>query len=69
MVNIAFVYAIAPDARIEERLYNQSMMKAEQLILKEPDSAAWPNNDRQDWIEDKAAELLHDFPADFWEDA
>ncbi len=64
-----FVYAIVPDARIEDILYRQAMRKAACLILEERDSRSWSKDDRQDWIEDKAAELLHDFPADFWEEA
>ncbi|WP_415922574.1 hypothetical protein [Tateyamaria sp. SN6-1] len=63
-----FVYAIVPDARIEDMLYRQALKKAKRLIHDDPDSASWPDHERQDWIEDKAAELLHDFPADFWED-
>ena len=64
-----FVYAIVPDARIEDMLYRQAMTKAKRLILEERDSGSWSNDDRQDWLEDKAAELLHDFPTDFWDDA
>ncbi len=64
-----FVYGIVPDARIEDMLYRQAMKKAKRLILEEKESGTWSNDDRQDWIEDKAAELLHDFPADFWEEA
>ena len=62
-----FVYAIVPDARIDDLLYRQALKKAKQLIEHETGSAAWPMDDRQDWIEDKAAELLHDFPPDFWD--
>lgn len=64
-----FVYAIVLDARIEDILYRQAIKKAKHLILEERDIGSWSNDDRQDWIEDKAAELLHDFPADFWEEA
>lgn len=64
-----FVYAIVPDARIDDLLYRHALKKAKQLLAQDVDSSAWPDDDRQDWIEDKAAELLHDFPADFWEDA
>ncbi|WP_424969577.1 helix-turn-helix domain-containing protein [Dinoroseobacter sp. S76] len=63
-----FVYAIVPDERIEDLLYRQALKKAKHFIQEEPDSAKWSNDDRQDWIEDKAAELLHDFPTDFWDD-
>ncbi|WP_415401767.1 helix-turn-helix domain-containing protein [Tateyamaria sp. SN3-11] len=63
-----FVYAIVPDARIDDVLYRQAIKKAKRIIHEEPDSATWSNDDRQDWIEDKAAELLHDFPTDFWDD-
>lgn len=63
-----FVYAIVPETRIEDLLYRQALKKAKHFIQEEPGSATWSNDDRQDWIEDKAAELLHDFPADFWDD-
>ena len=64
-----FVYAIVPDDRIETLIYQHAMKKAKRLILEEPDISSWSSDEKQDWIEDKAAELLHDFPADFWEDA
>ena len=64
-----FVYAIVPDDRSEDVLYRHAVKKAKHLILEERDHQAWSRDDRQDWIEDKAAELLHDFPADFWDDA
>ena len=64
-----FVYAIVPDDRIETLIYQHAMKKAKRLILEEPDISSWSSDNKQDWIEDKAAELLHDFPADFWEDA
>ncbi|MGV6840081.1 MAG: helix-turn-helix domain-containing protein [Planktomarina sp.] len=63
-----FVYAIVPDAGIQDMLYRQAIKKAKHFIQEETGSATWSNDDRQDWIEDKAAELLNDFPADFWDD-
>ncbi|WP_299962851.1 helix-turn-helix domain-containing protein [uncultured Roseobacter sp.] len=63
-----FVYAIVLDARIEDMLYQQALRKAKRLVLEERDLSSWSPDERQDWIEDKAAELLHNFPADFWED-
>jgi len=62
-----FVYAIVPDGRIEDIKYAQALSKARTLIQLEPDLASWSSDDRQDWIEDKAAELLHDMPLTFWE--
>lgn len=64
-----FVYAIVPDARVEDTLYRQALKKAKHLLLEERDHVFWSADDRQDWVEDKAAELLHDFPPDFWEEA
>ena len=64
-----FVYAIVPDARIEDLLYRQALKKAKRLVHDEPEFVSWSGDERQDWIEDKAAELLHDFPTDFWEDS
>ncbi len=63
-----FVYAIVPDARIEELLYAQAVRKAKSLLLLEEDQETWSSDERHDWVEDKAAELLHDFPPDFWAD-
>lgn len=62
-----FVYAIVPNARIEELKYKQAMSKARIQIDEIADAADWSSDDRQDWIEDRAAELLHDLPSDFWE--
>lgn len=62
-----FVYAIVPDGRIEDIKYRQAMEKAQTLIKDEPDLKSWSTDDRQDWVEDKAAELLHDMPPSFWE--
>ncbi|MFK7836850.1 MAG: hypothetical protein AB8B60_11560 [Sulfitobacter sp.] len=64
-----FVYAIVPDARVEDMLYRHALKKAKHLLADEAGQTSWTADDRQDWIEDKAAELLHDFPSDFWEDA
>ncbi|MEP5729937.1 MAG: helix-turn-helix domain-containing protein [Sulfitobacter sp.] len=63
-----FVYAIVPDARIDDLKYQQALSKAKALALEDAEYAAWSADDRQDWIEDKAAELLHDFPSDFWDE-
>lgn len=63
-----FVYAIVPDGRVEDIKYRQAKKKAGELSQHEPDFSGWSIDDRQDWLEDKAAELLHDFPPSFWED-
>lgn len=63
-----FVYAIVPNGRIEDIKYRQAMKKAGELSLQEPGFTTLSKDDRQDWLEDKAAELLHDFPPSFWED-
>lgn len=63
-----FVYAIVPETRIDDMRYRQAISKAKRLALDESESGSWSNDERQDWIEDKAAELLHDFPSDFWGD-
>jgi len=62
-----FVYAIVPDGRIEDIKYRQAIEKAKVLLLREPDHANWSTDETQDWIEDKAAELLHDMPPYFWD--
>lgn len=63
-----FVYAIVPDGRIEDLKYKQARQKAAHLLTREPDAEGWSKEDREDWVDDKAAELLHDMPAHFWED-
>lgn len=63
-----FVYAIVPESRIEDMKYQQAHRKAVQLAAGEPDFATWSKDDQQDWVDDKAAELLHDMPSHFWED-
>ena len=62
-----FVYAIVPDAPIEQLKYQQALRKAKALLLEEPGHGAWPVDEQQDWVDDRAAQLLHDMPQDFWE--
>lgn len=61
-----FVYAIVPDAPIEQLKYLQAMRRARDMAAQEPDFATWPCDDQQDWIDDAAAQQLHDMPTDFW---
>ena len=63
-----FVYAIIPNKRIDEMKYRQAKLKAT-LQLKDIEAAArWSSDEKQDWIDDKAAELMHDMPSHFWDD-
>ncbi|WP_299627896.1 helix-turn-helix domain-containing protein [uncultured Tateyamaria sp.] len=66
-MNGRFVYAIVPDGRVEDIKYRHALKKAQNLAKSDPEIASLPADERQDWIEDKAAELLHDFPPSFWE--
>lgn len=61
-----FVYAIIPDGRIEDMKYRQARRKATQLLSQEPEHDTWLSEEREDWIDDKTAELLHDMPGHFW---
>lgn len=63
-----FVYAIVPDGRIEDMKYRQAKAKALTLLFQEPGFASWSNDEQEDWVDDKAAELLHDMPSHFWDD-
>ncbi len=63
-----FVYAIIPDAPIEQLKYHQAVKRARRLARDEPGFATWPKDEQQDWIDDTAAQQLHDFPPDFWDD-
>ncbi len=61
-----FVYAIVPKEPVEQMKYAQARMTAEHLATLEAGFATWPEDEQEDWIDDKAAELLHDMPSDFW---
>ena len=63
-----FVYAIIPDNRIDEMKYRQAKLKAIQQLKEIEAALNWSADERQDWIDDKAAELIHDMPSHFWED-
>ena len=63
-----FVYAIIPHDRIDEMKYRQAKSKAIQLLSVDEAASNWPVDEKQDWIDDKAAELMHDMPSHFWED-
>ena len=62
-----FVYAIVPDEPIEILKHKQAIRNATKLAASEPDFAAKSPDDQQDWIDDIAAEQLHDMRPDFWE--
>jgi len=62
-----FVYAIFPDDRIDAMKYKQAKSKALGMIRDIPGAVDWPVDEQQDWIDDKAAELLHDMPSHFWD--
>lgn len=64
-----FVYAIIPDAPIEQLKYAQAQRRALLLAREEPQFNSWPKDEQRDWIDDKSAQLLHDLPIDFWDDA
>lgn len=63
-----FVYAIVPNAPIEQLKYHQAVRQAHAMALDEPDFAAWSQDEQQDWIDDVTAQLLHDMPSVFWDD-
>ncbi|MGB0901367.1 helix-turn-helix domain-containing protein [Halocynthiibacter sp.] len=63
-----FVYAIVPDAPVEQLKYQQALGKARLLLREEPGFAEWSADERQDWVDDKAAQLLHDMPGHFWDE-
>jgi len=63
-----FVYAIVPDGRIEDLKYRNARQKAQLFLSEEPGASDWDTDEIQDWLEDKAAELLHDMPSDFWDE-
>lgn len=62
-----FVYAIVPDAPIDQLKYRQSVRRAHEMAKHEPGYKTWSKDDQQDWIDDAVAQQLHDMPPDFWE--
>lgn len=63
-----FVYAIVPDEPVEQLKYKQARRNAKRAAQEEPGFAALSKDDQQDWIDDMAAQQLHDMPSDFWAD-
>ena len=63
-----FVYAIIPNSRIDEMKYRQAKLKASQQLREIETALTWSVDERQDWVDDKAAELIHDMPSHFWEE-
>ncbi len=63
-----FIYAIVPDEPIEMLKHKQAIRNATILAALEPDFASKSQDDQQDWLDDVAAEQLHDMRPDFWED-
>lgn len=61
-----FVYAIVPDAPVEQLKYKQALRRAKHMAAAEPGFASLSADEKQDWIEDFAAQQLHDMPGDFW---
>ncbi len=64
----AFVYAIVPSAPIEQLKYQQALERAQQMALRNEDFVDWPEDQQQDWVDDAAAQKIHDMPADFWDE-
>jgi predicted DNA-binding mobile mystery protein A len=63
-----FVYAIVPDAPIEQLKYHQAIRRAHAIAALEPGYESWSVDERQDWVDDTTAQQLHDMPTDFWDD-
>ena len=62
-----FVYAIVPDEPIEQLKYRQAQRRARLMARDEVGFKGWSKDEQQDWIDDAAAQQLHDMPSDFWE--
>ena len=62
-----FVYAIDPNAPIEQLKYAQARRRARALAGEESDFKTWSEDEQQDWLDDKAAQQLHDMPTGFWD--
>ncbi|MCX7559716.1 helix-turn-helix domain-containing protein [Sulfitobacter sp. F26204] len=66
-MNGTFVYAIIPNAPIEQLKYRQALRRAHIMARDKPGFRSWSKDEQQDWIDDTAAQQLHDMPTDFWE--
>lgn len=62
-----FVYAIVPDAPIDQLKYQQALRRAKVLSLEEPEFTGWSQDEQQDWIDDMVAQQLQDMPPHFWD--
>jgi predicted DNA-binding mobile mystery protein A len=62
-----FVYAIVPNAPVEQLKHKQAVRRSRVLARDEVGFSAWPSDEQQDWLDDKAAQQLHDMPSDFWD--
>lgn len=62
-----FVYAIVPDAPVEQLKHQQAVLRARAMAEHEPEFANWSKDEQQDWIDDTAAQQVHDMPSGFWE--
>lgn len=61
-----FVYAIVPKEPIDVIKHKQAVAKAHALATQNPDFDSMSADEQRDWIDDTAAQQLHDQPADFW---
>jgi len=67
-MNGTFVYAIVPNAPIEQLKYQQALRNARAMASKLTDFSHWSKDVQQDWVDDMAAKQLHDLPTDFWDE-
>ncbi|KJZ17127.1 hypothetical protein TW80_17340 [Loktanella sp. S4079] len=64
-----FVYAIVPSAPVDQLKYHQAIRRARELATQTDGFVNWSKEDQQDWIDDVAAQQLHDMPPDFWDNS
>ena len=62
-----FVYAIIPNEPIAALKYKQAILNARHMANETPNFNALTADEQQDWLDDTAAQQLHDMPPDFWE--
>lgn len=60
-----FVYAIVPDAPIEQLKHKQAVRRSRALARDKVGFAVWSKDDREGWLNDIVAQHLHDMPSDF----
>lgn len=64
-----FVYAIIPNAPVEQLKYQHALRRARSMAALQVGFASWSSDEQQDWVDDVAAQQINDMPTDFWDES